>query len=40
MTGAAHAFQIALDLPYIEADAFEHRSPVRVPAVSFLTQFV
>ena len=40
VTGAAHAFQIAFDLPYVEADAFDHTRPVRVPAVSFLSQLV
>ena len=34
VTGAAHAFQLAFDLPYVEADAFDHIRPVRVPAVT------
>ena len=40
VTGAAHAFQLAFDLPYVEADAFDHIRPVRVPAVTFLSQLV
>ena len=40
VTGAAHGFQIALDLPYVEANAFEHTRPVRVPVATFLSQLV
>ena len=40
ITGAAHAFQLAFDLPYVEANAFDHTSPVRVPAATFLSQLV
>ena len=39
-TGAAHAFQIAFDLDYVEADCFEHREPIIVPARTFLSQLV
>ena len=37
-TGAAHAFQVVRDLPYVDADAFSRRSPVAVSARSFLSQ--
>ncbi len=40
VTGAAHAFQLAFDMPYVEANAFEHTRPVRVPAATFLSQLV
>ena len=36
--GAAHAFQVAFDLDYVERDCFSVRKPVRVPAVSLLSQ--
>ena len=37
-TGAAHAFQVVRDLPYVDADAFSHRDPISVSARSFLSQ--
>jgi len=39
-TGAPHAFQVALDLPYVDADCFAHEEPVIVPARTFLSQLV
>jgi predicted AAA+ superfamily ATPase len=39
-TGAPHAFQMALDLPYVERDCFEHGHPIIVPAQTFLAQLV
>lgn len=39
-TGAEYAFQIAMDLDYIEADCFEHRKPIVVPARTFLSQLI
>jgi predicted AAA+ superfamily ATPase len=39
-TGAAHAFQVALDLPFLERDCFEVAGPVVVPARTFLAQLV
>ncbi len=39
-TGASHAFQIAFDLDYIEADCFERNKPTIVPARTFLSQLV
>lgn len=37
-TGAPHAFQLALDLPYVDADCFVRKEPVIVPALTFLSQ--
>lgn len=39
-TGAAHAFQVVLDLPYVEADCFSCRTPTIVPARTFLSQLL
>jgi predicted AAA+ superfamily ATPase len=39
-TGAAHAFQISFDAPFVDADCFEHQLPVRVPARTLLSQLV
>lgn len=41
-TGARHAFQIAFDLDFIEKDCFAggNPNPLRVPAVTFLSQLV
>lgn len=38
--GAPHAWQVALDLPYIERDCFAHDQPIIVPAQTFLSQLV
>jgi len=40
MTGARHAFQVAFDLPYVERDAFSRTDPLRVSALTFLSQLV
>ena len=37
-TGAAHAFQVVLESPYVAADCFRHRGPVVAPARTFLSQ--
>lgn len=37
-TGAPHAFQAVLDLPYIDVDCFDHTRPVIVPALTLLSQ--
>ena len=37
-TGAAHAFQVVQNLPYVEADCFSRHDPVVVPARTFLSQ--
>jgi len=39
-TGAAHAFQVVLDAPFVERDCFETTRPVIVPARTFLSQLV
>lgn len=39
-TGAQHAFQVALDLPYVERDCFDYRQPIIVPAQTLLSQLV
>ena len=35
-----HAFQVALDLDYVERDCFSVNQPVRVPAETFLSQLI
>lgn len=40
MTHAPHAFQVVLDLPFIEKDCFDHQAPVVVPARTLLSQLV
>ena len=37
-TGAAHAFQAAMDLPFVERDCFERTEPLVVPARTLLAQ--
>jgi hypothetical protein len=37
-TGARHAFQVVLDMPYVAADCFEHKGPIVVPARTLLSQ--
>jgi predicted AAA+ superfamily ATPase len=39
-TGAEHAFQVVLDLPYVQANCFAHRKPLVVPAKTFLSQLL
>lgn len=39
-TGAEHAFQVVLDLPYLAANCFAERKPVIVPARTFLSQLL
>ncbi len=39
-TGAQHAFQVVLDLPYVDKDCFSAKSPIVVPARTFLSQLV
>ena len=40
MTGAKHAFQVAFDLPFVDIDLFSRTTPVRVPALTFLSQLL
>lgn len=35
---AQHAFQVVMDMPYVAADCFEHRTPIVVPARTLLSQ--
>jgi hypothetical protein len=37
-TGAAFAFQVVQELPYVDADCFSRSAPVVVPARTFLSQ--
>lgn len=39
-TDAKHAFQIAVNAEYVEANCFAETAPVRVPAATFLSQLV
>ena len=39
-TGADHAFQLVCDLKPVQRDCFSVRTPVIVPAVTFLSQLV
>jgi hypothetical protein len=39
-TGARHAFQVVMELPYVDADCFERTAPAVVPARTFLSQLV
>lgn len=39
-TGAEHAFQVVMDLPYEDANCFEQRKPMVVPAKTFLSQLL
>lgn len=39
-TGAVHAFQVSLDMPYVDADCFNYRCPIIVPAQTLLSQLV
>jgi len=37
---ATHAFQLAFDMDYVERDCFSINHPVRVPALTFLSQLI
>ena len=39
-TGAPHAFQVSMDLDYVEADCFSLTTPVIVPAKTLLSQLL
>ncbi|MDN3506533.1 MAG: ATP-binding protein [Simkaniaceae bacterium] len=39
-TGAAHAFQVTIDLPYVNKNCFEETNPIIVPARTFLSQLI
>lgn len=40
VTGAQHAFQIAVNANFVDADCFAGNAPVRVPASTFLSQLI
>jgi predicted AAA+ superfamily ATPase len=37
-TKAPHAFQVVVDMPFVEADCFAQNIPISVPAMTFLSQ--
>ena len=39
-TGARHAFQVVLDLEYVNRNAFDYTTPIIVPAKTFLSQLI
>jgi hypothetical protein len=39
-TEADHAFQVMMDAPYVDRDCFSTTAPVKVPALTFLSQLV
>ena len=39
-TKAPHAFQVTLDMDYVNADCFRERQPIVVPARTFLSQLI
>ncbi len=39
-TGAPHALQVVMSLPYVEADCFAKYEPIAVPAKTFLSQLL
>jgi uncharacterized protein len=39
-TGASHAFQLAFDSQYVDADCFTHTEPIEVPARTLLSQLI
>lgn len=39
-TGAQHAFQLVMDLPYVDADCFATNKPTKVPVESLLMRLV
>jgi predicted AAA+ superfamily ATPase len=39
-TGAEHAFQVCLNMPYVPVDCFSVNKPIKIPAQTFLSQLV
>jgi hypothetical protein len=39
-TRAAHAFQVATDMPYVDVDCFSRLEPTIVPARTFFSQLL
>ena len=40
ITKAPHAFQVALDMDYVEGNCFSFHEPIIVPAKNFLSQLI
>jgi len=40
MTGAKHAFQLVIDMPYVDANCFSRKDPAVVPARTLLSQLL
>jgi predicted AAA+ superfamily ATPase len=39
-TKAAHAFQVVRDMDFVDEDCFAHHDPIKVPALTFLSQLL
>jgi uncharacterized protein len=39
-TGAEFAFQVVIDLPFVNRNCFEVKDPIIVPAKTFLSQLI
>lgn len=39
-TGAPHAFQVVIDMPFVNQDCFAYKNPIIVPAKTFLSQLI
>ncbi len=39
-TGADSAFQVVMDADFVNTDCFQHTTPIKVPARTFLSQLV
>ncbi len=39
-TGAEHAFQVCLNMPFVPVDCFSVNTPIKVPAQTFLSQLI
>lgn len=39
-TKAAHAFQVVRDMDFVDEDCFAHHEPIKVPALTFLSQLL
>ncbi len=40
MLDVPHAFQVVIDMPYVNKNCFEEKGPIKVPAKTFLSQLV
>jgi hypothetical protein len=38
--GAKYAFQVTMEADFVKADCFQHTTPIKVPARTFLSQLV